>query len=71
MKKLSDIAWMLVVAVSCLHAQTKFNDLPADYRKEGFPQLVEQCKGVFDGAYMAENKHSTHYDIPNWEGFPV
>ena len=43
MKKLSAIAWMLVVAVSCLHAQTKFNDLPADYRKVGFPQLVEQC----------------------------
>ena len=46
-----------------VHAQTKFNDLPADYRKVGFPQLVEQCKGVFDGAYMAENKLSTHYDI--------
>ena len=60
--------WMIV---SALHAQVSFNDLPAEYRKNGFPLLVEQCKDVFEGAYMAENKLSTHYDIPNWEGYPV
>ena len=60
--------WMIV---GVLHAQVSFNDLPAEYRKNGFPLLVEQCKDVFEGAYMAENKLSTHYDIPNWEGYPV
>lgn len=51
--------------------QAKLHDLPADYWRTGFPQLVEQCKDVLKAAYMAENKISTHYDIPNWEGYPV
>ena len=52
-------------------AQTTFQDLPLEFRKNGYKQLVEECKDVLKAAYMAQNKLGTFYDIPNWEGYPV
>ena len=52
-------------------ASTKFTDLPEDFRKNGFPQLVEDCKDVLAQAYMAQKKLATVWDVPGWEGFPV
>lgn len=53
------------------NANTRFTDLPEDFRKERFPQLVEECKDVLAQAYMAQKKLATVWDIPGWEGYPV
>ncbi len=52
-------------------AQATFNDLPENFRKEGFPQLIERCRQVLSAAYMTQRELSTHWDIPGWEGYPV
>ena len=67
-------AVMLLLASGMLRAQqasVTFADLPADFRKNGFPQLVEECKDVLNAAYMAQKKLATVWDIPGWEGYPV
>lgn len=64
-------ALIALFGVQQLKAQTTFQDLPADFRANGFPQLVEECKDVLKAAYMAQNKLGTFYDVPNWEGYPV
>ena len=73
MKQTTFIVLMLALLFTCqpLKAQTTFQDLPVEFRKNGYPQLVEECKDVLKAAYMAQNKLGTYYDIPNWEGYPV
>lgn len=68
------LAALLATAWQPLAAQeinTKFTDLPEEFRKTAFPQLVEECKELLKSAYMAEKKLATVWDVPNWEGFPV
>ena len=73
MKKTSFIVFALALLFICrpLMAQTSFKDLPVEFRKNGYPQLIEECKEVLNAAYMAQYKLGTYYDIPNWEGYPV
>ena len=73
MKKTTFFAFLMAFLLKCTPfiAQTTFQDLPLEFRKNGFPQLVEECKDVLNAAYMAQNKLGTYYDIPNWEGYPV
>ena len=73
MKKTTFIVFLMALFFTCrpLMAQTTFQDLPVEFRKNGYPQLVEECKDVLKAAYMAQNKLGTYYDIPNWEGYPV
>ena len=62
---------MMLQPLRAQEAKTKFTDLPEEFRKNVFPQLVEECKDVLAAAYMAEKKLATVWDVPNWEGFPV
>ena len=73
MKQKIVILFALMLLITCrpTMAQTSFQDLPVEFRKNGYPQLVEECKDVLKAAYMAQNKLGTFYDIPNWEGYPV
>jgi predicted Rdx family selenoprotein len=43
-------------------AQTSIQDLPVEFRKNGYPQLVKECKDVLKAAYMAQNKLETFYE---------
>ena len=63
------LAWLFSSRPSM--AQTSFQDLPVEFRQNGYPQLVEECKGILKAAYMAQNKLGTYYNVPNWEGYPV
>ena len=74
MKKLLLVCALFLFAGISARAQsasTKFTDLPEDFRKNVFPQLVEDCKDVLAQAYMAQKKLATVWDVPGWEGFPV
>ena len=73
MKQTTFIVFVVALLFTCrpLMAQTTFQDLPVEFRKNGYPQLVEECKDVLKAAYMAQNKLGTYHDIPNWEGYPV
>ena len=70
MKQTTFIVLMLALLFTCqpLKAQTTFQDLPVEFRKNGYPQLVEECKDVLKAAYMAQNKLETYYDIPQLGG---
>ena len=48
--------------MSTNNGQTSFQDLPVEFRKNGYPQLVEECKDVLKAAYMAQNKLGTFYE---------
>ena len=56
MKKTTFIVFVMALLFTCrpLMAQTTFQDLPVEFRKNGYPQLVEECKDVLKAAYMAE-----------------
>ena len=74
MKRILMLAAVALISMQSLFAQTAtttFNDLPLEFRKNGFPKLVEECKDVLKAAYMAETKIKTVWDVPNWEGYPV
>ena len=52
MKKASFIVFALALLFICrpLMAQTSFKDLPVEFRKNGYPQLIEECKEVLNAA---------------------
>ena len=62
MKQTIVILFALMLLITCrpTMAQTSFQDLPVEFRKNGYPQLVEECKDVLKAAYMAQT---------NWEPF--
>ena len=62
---------MILQPLCAQEIKTKFTDLPEDFRKNVFPQLVEDCKDVLAAAYMDEKKLATVWDVHNWEGFHV
>ena len=53
MKKTTFFAFLMAFLFKCtpFMAQTTFQDLPLEFRKNGFPQLVEECKDVLNATY--------------------
>lgn len=61
MKKTSFIVFALALLFICrpLMAQTSFKDLPVEFRKNGYPQLVKECKEVLNAAYdVGDNENN-------------